>query len=342
MDRQGDQERIVCLDCAEGKENWSFRYPVDFGRFQYNAGPRATPTVVGRHLYAVGATGTFVALELPIEPKGQPRELWRHDLIQEFDAPLATWGMACSPAVEGDLVIVQPGGSKGSIAAFNRITGQLVWAALDDVNGYSSPVIADFSGERQVVAFTGEGVVGLSLQDGAKRWYFDWPEQFHGNIATPIIAGNLVFISSAYDNGGCALLEIVQEGGSWDARLVYKKRGKLMANHHATCVLHDGHLYGFDKSLFKCVDLRTGTEKWVSRKPEKGSLLFADGHLIILSERGDLALAEASPHQCNLKGTVAVFDRGETWAMPVLSRKRLYVRDKEEIVCLDLSKPAAQ
>lgn len=336
MDRQGDSERILCLAGSNGKELWAFTYPVDFSRFQYNAGPRATPTVVDGRLYAVGATGTFIALELPAEAGGQPKELWRHDLIAEFDAALEKWGMACSPAVAGDLVVVQPGGSQGSVAAFHRKTGRLVWTALSDSNGYSSPVVADLAGETQVVAFTGEGVAGINLQDGQKRWYFDWPEQFHGNIATPIVAGNFVFISSAYDNGGCALLEIVNEGGAWEAKLVYKKRGKVMCNHHSTCILHDGYLYGFDKSIFKCVDLRSGTENWVSRKPGKGTLTYADGHLIILSEMGELSLAEATPQACKLKGKVDLFDRAETWAVPVLSRGHLYVRDKEEIVCLDL------
>ena len=115
-----------------------------------------------------------------------------------------------------------------------------------------------------------------------------------------------------------------------------------MENHHSTCVLHDGHLYGFHKDLFKCVDLRTGTEKWSSRKPGKGSLTYADGHLIILSEHGELCLAEASPKACSLKGQIPLFDRAETWAVPVLSRGRLYIRDKEEIVCLDLRPPAVQ
>ena len=342
MDRQGNNERVVCLACGDGSELWSVSYPVDFERFQYNTGPRATPTIVDGRLYAVGSTGIFLALELPTDPKGQPKELWRHDLIAEFEGALEKWGMACSPAVDGDLVVVQPGGSKGSVAAFHRINGNLIWTALSDSNGYSSPIIADLAEERQVVAFTGEGVAGLNLKDGQKRWYFDWPEQFHGNIATPIVAGNFVFISSAYDNGGCALLEIVNQGGDWEAKLVYKKRNKFMSNHHSTSILHDGHLYGFDRSIFKCVDLRAGTESWYSRRPEKGCLTYADGHLIILSEKGELSIAQASPQKAILKGKLDLFDRAETWAVPVLSRGRLYVRDREEIVCLDLKPPVAQ
>jgi len=341
MDRQGDSERIVCFACTDGKELWAFAYPVDFSGIGYNAGPRATPTIIGRLLYAVGATGMFLALELPAGD-GQPKELWRHDLIKEFDGTLEQWGMACSPAVDGNLVVVQPGGVKGSIAAFDRTTGKLAWTALSDPDGYSSPVIADLAGERQVVAFTGEGVVGVSLNDGLKRWYFDWPEQFHGNIATPIVAGNFVFISSAYTNGGCALLEIVNAGGAWEAKLVYKRRNRVMANHHSTCVLHHGYLYGFHKDdVLKCVDFRTGEEKWV-RRMKKGSLTYADGHLIILSEQGELAIVEATAEACKLRGKVSLFDGAETWAVPVLSRGRLYVRDKTEIVCLDLRTSANQ
>lgn len=358
MDRQGDQERIICLSAETGKDLWVFSYPVDWGKFGYNSGPRATPSIADGRLYSVGATGIFVALELPKEPltpdlspsRGegrdarQPKELWRHDLIAEFNATLPQWGMACSPLVEDDLVIVQPGGSKGSVAAFNRLTGELVWSALRDINGYSSPVVADLAGRRQVVAFTGEGVAGLNERDGQKLWYLDWPEQFNGNIATPIVAGNFVLISSAYSSGGCALLEITQANGQFQANPVYIKRNKLMRNHHASCILHQGFLYGFDDlgGLLRCVDLRTANVKWTERKPGKGCLMFADGHLIILTEKGELTIAAADPEKCVLSGKIDLFDRAETWAVPVLSHGRLFVRDKEEIVCLDLRKPVNQ
>jgi outer membrane protein assembly factor BamB len=344
MDRHGTEERVVCLAADTGKDLWAFSYPVDWGKFGYNSGPRATPTIAGGRLYSVGATGIFVALELPTSPTGQPKEAWRHDLIAEFNGALPQWGVACSPLVEGDLVIVQPGGSKGSVAAFNQQSGALVWSALSDVNGYSSPVVADIASRRQVVVFTGEGIAGLDVRDGNKLWYYDWPEQFNGNIATPIAAGNFVFISSVYTNGGCALLEISQSNGQFQANPVYVKRNKLMRNHHASCVLHQGFLYGFDslEGIFKCIDLRTATEKWYNRKPGKGSLMFADSHLIILTEKGELTIAAADPERCTLKGKIEVFDRGETWAVPVLSRGKLFVRDKEEIVCLDLRKPVTQ
>ena len=342
MDRQGDQERVICLSAEDGKELWTHSYQTNFKSIDYNAGPRATPAISGKYLYSVGSTGTFLALELPEDPNGKPRELWHHDLINEFSAELPRWGIACSPLVEGNMVIVQPGGINGSVAAFDRNTGKVIWSALSDQNGYSSPILAELADERQVVAFTGKGVAGLRLKDGHLLWYYDWPEQFQGNIATPISAGNFLFISSGYDNGGCALLEISKKAEGFHADPVYAKRRKLMQNHHSTCILHEGCLYGFDKGVLKCVDLRTATEKWVSRKPEKGCLTYADGHLVILSEKGELSIIKASPDKCTILGTMELFDRAETWAVPVLSRGKLYVRDKEEIVCLDLHQPVKQ
>ncbi len=338
QDRQGNDERVVCLDTADGHERWSFAYPADYQGIGYGAGPRATPTVHDGLVYTVGATGVFLCLKPATEEGKPPTVTWRHDLVPEFHTTLPQWGMACSPLIEGNLVIVQPGGPEGSVAAFDRRSGALVWRALDDPSGYSSPVAATLAGVRQIVAFTGKGVAGLRAADGRRLWYFDWPEQFEGNIATPIVVGDFVFISSAYNRGGCALLEVHSANGDEEQHVspVYVKRTKLMRNHHCTCVLHDGCLYGFDNDFLKCVDLRTATEKWVSRDPGKGCLIEADGHLIILTQAGVLAVADAKPEKCTITGRFQVFaDAGDVWALPVLSNGRLYLRGKEEIVCLD-------
>jgi outer membrane protein assembly factor BamB len=337
-DRTGSSERVLCRDGATGEDLWIHEYPADYRGVEYDAGPRATPTVHDGRVYTVGGTGIFLCLEAA--PAGnQPKVLWQHNLMQEYDATPPRWGVACSPLIEGNLVIVQPGGSKGSVVAFDRITGQPVWAALDDPSGYSSPIVATLAGVRQIVAFTGKGIAGLRASDGQQLWYYPWETQFGGNIATPIAAGNYVFISSGY-NKGCVLLEIQNAGPGISAEAVYQKSNKLMRNHHSSCVLVDGFLYGFDcgPELLKCVDLRTAEEKWITRKIGKGSVFFADGHLIILTEHGLLAIADASPAGYHETGRLQVFDSAEVWALPTLASGKLYLRDKHEMVCLDLSK----
>jgi outer membrane protein assembly factor BamB len=339
MDKQGDDERVVCLDAGTGKELWAHRYRVDYSAFQLRqaTGPRATPTVAGGKVFTVGATGVFLCLEAAPRD-GRAHVLWQHNLMEKFDATPPGWGVACSPLVEGNLVYVQPGGTKGSVAAFDTRTGDVAWTALSDVSGYSSPMAATVAGVRQILCFTGKGLAGLQPADGKQLWYFPWATQHDANIATPVIAGNYVFISSGY-NAGCALLEVYADGHSVSAEPVYVKRNKLMRNHHSSCVLYRGYLYGFDDNIFKCVDIRTGEEKWASRQPGKGAVLAADGSLLVLTEQGSLALVEASPEGFHEKGQVRdVLGGSDCWALPALAERRLYLRDQQHVLCLDLNK----
>src|SRR5262245_54995660 len=164
-DRDRYSERVICLDAADGKELWVHRYDAEYRGMQYGAGPRATPTVHDGRIHTVGAGGVFLCLDA--NPKdGKPNVLWEHNLLEEFEARRPTWGVACSPLVEGDLVVVQPGGGKGSVAAFDRVTGKLAWTALDDESGYSSPVAATAAGQRQVIAVTAAHLAGLEPPDG--------------------------------------------------------------------------------------------------------------------------------------------------------------------------------
>lgn len=342
-DRDHDHERVVCLDAATGEEIWVYRYPSPYGRLEYGQGPRATPTVFDGRVYTVGATGKMLCVEAtPADAKG--RLLWEHDLMAEFDAQPPRWGVACSPLIEGSLVIVQPGGKNASVVAFDRVTGEVVWRSLSDISGYSSPVAAEIAGLRQVVCLTGAGLAGLRPQDGQQLWYYPWQTQFEANIATPLVVGNYVFISSDYSKG-CALLEITAEGGRFKAEPVYVKSNKLMRNHHSTCVLHEGYLYGSDdmvgSSVFKCVDLRSGEQRWGERIG-KCSLLYADGHLIILNENGVLMLVEATPDGFRQKGKLEVFDSSQTWALPSLANGRLYLRNGREVRCYDLKQAAGK
>jgi len=339
MDKQGNDERVLCLDAGTGKELWAHRYRVDYSALQgYTGGPRATPTVAGGRVFTVGATGVFLCLEA--KPRdGRAHVLWQHNLAEKFGASPPGWGVACSPLVEGKLVCVQPGGAKGSVAAFDTRTGEVAWTALSEPSGYSSPVAATVAGVRQVICLTGKGLAGLRAADGKQLWYYRWPTEYDANIATPVLAGNYVFISSDY-GAGCALLELDADGhGGVRAAPVYVKRNKLMRNHHASCVLYRGYLYGFDTSpdALKCVDLRTGREKWASRRPGKGSVLAADGALLVLTQEGSLALVAASPdgfrQQAELRD---VLQGSDCWALPALADKRLYLRDQQHILCIDL------
>ena len=340
MFQQGEDEAVVCWDAATGEEQWRFRYPAKYLN-SYGNGPRSTPQVDGDLVYTVGGTGMLHCLKLnPAEKVGEV--VWRKDLLREFQAVNLRWGVAFSPLVEGDLLIVVPGGTDGNgVVALDKKTGMVRWRALDDPAGYSSPMAATLAGQRQVIVFTGLGLVGLDPSQGSLLWRFPWTTSYGVNAATPIVATsqdlNYVFLSSGYDYG-CALLKIVKEGSTWEAQKVYQN--KKMNNHFSSSVLYQDHLYGFNDATLTCLEFKTGTMKWRERGTfGKGSVLVADGRLIILGENGLLALAEATPEGYREKSRLTFADgSAKVWSIPVIADGRMYVRDETRLVCYDVKK----
>ncbi len=335
------KERLRCLDADNGKTLWEFAEPADYSSMTlgYATGPRATPTVHQGKIYIVGAAGRFVCLELPAGQGSEPKLLWAHDLATEFNTTFPTWGFACSPLIEGDLVIVQPGGRKGSVAAFDKNTGELRWVAGKDPNGYSSPVAASPGGVRQVIAINGKYVLGIRPTDGSVLWTYSWVTQFDGNIATPIVVGDYVFVSASYSKG-CALLHVEGTGEGAKVTEVYFRKNRVMRNHHDTCVVRDGFLYGFDNDQLKCVNLRTGevVQDWEADPVvTKGSLILADKYLLGMTETGRLFLADADPKTFKLRGKMeSVFAGNQNWAAPVLIDGRIYIRNHENVKCIEV------
>ena len=324
-------EAVVCLDAGTGKELWRFRYPSHFAE-RFGSGPRSTPAVDGDFVYAVGPTGIFHCLRADTGQK-----VWRHDLLEEFHGRPARYGVSFSPLVEGDLVYTTPGGPDGnSVVAFDKRTGALAWKALDDPAGYSSPVAATAAGVRQVLFFTNAGLVSLCPADGKLYWRYPWQTEDGFNIATPLAFGNYVFISSAYGKG-CALLEITAEAdGSLRASRVYEHN--RMRNHFASSVRLGDHIYGFDQMDLVCMSVRTGDIVWRekgARSFRKGSLLGADGHLLILGEDGMLVLAPASPAGFVARASYQV-GPNKFWTVPALAGGKLFVRNESQIYCLNL------
>ena len=240
QDRNGGNERLLCLSAADGKHLWADEYPADYSVFQagFADGPRATPTVHDGRAYTVGAVGQFRCLKL--NGDSPPTLLWEHDLHAEFGGDMGNgksqWGHACSPLVEGQLVIVQPCGKRAAVAAFDRTTGEQRWAVGSSVGGYSSPVAATFGGVRQVVAVTGDSVLGIGVPDGKKLWEHPWVTQHKVNAASPVVAGEFVFVSSEYHKG-CVLLR-VDAGGV--RPVFFKPKDKGMKTKHSTVVHRDG------------------------------------------------------------------------------------------------------
>lgn len=345
QDRRGDHERVLCLDAATGQTLWDHAYPSErAGRdASYAIGPRATPTIANGRLFSVGGAGRFLCLELSTAPGGKPTLAWEHDLLAEFDASISQWGVACSPLVEGDLVVVQPGGDKGSVVAFDRLSGAVRWTAGDNPPSYSSPVAATIGGKRMIFALTGNALLAIRAEDGGITGSYPWKTVPDVNAATPVVVDEYVFISSAYGMG-CALLYAEPSADGAKLVEVYARRKPPgMENQHQACVFKDRHLFGFSgtrSAELRCLEFDTGrfVEGWTDdREFGMGSVILAGQHLVIQTEGGDLCLVKADPKEFELLGKVRrVLSGRNNWASPTLVDGRIYLRDEQKVVCYDV------
>jgi len=336
--QRGEEETVVCWDAVTGKERWQVGYPCKFT--QNGEGPRASPTIEGRHVYTVGSRGLLLCLEVD-----GGKEVWRKELV-EFGGKVPYWGYSFSPLIDGDALIVLPGGAN-AVMALDRKTGAVRWKTdLEAEAGYSSPILCTLGGKPHLLVFLGKELVGLEPTTGTVSWKFPWDTKYEVNAATPIVVElekngaeesreAYVFISSDYGKG-CALVHLTREkDGGVGVRQVYKNN--LMKNHFGTCVLYKDHLYGFDDAYLTCLPFRKGRPKaWFERSFKgRGTVLLAGDQLIVLDEFGKLALVDPTPEEYREKASFQVTDK-LTWTMPVLAQKRLYVRDEEWLYCYDL------
>lgn len=339
------KEVVACWRVADGEEVWRYSY---YCRTEVAyPGPRSTPTLDGDRLYSVGSGGKLLCLEAA---SGVLR--WQKDLLSEFQAKAPTWGVAFSPLIDDDLLFTSPGGSNGnSLAAFNKITGELVWKSLDEPAGYSSPIAVTIAGTRQILFFMAHSLVAVRAHDGELCWRCLYETSFEVNAATPLTfaarskAGShtdhgnemdYVFITSGYDRG-CALLKITKKAdGRFKAKTVYT--GKQMRSHFASPVRRGEYLYGIDDSRLCCLNLRNGKVMWIQSGIQKGSLMRVNDYLLVLSEEGKLLLLDAVPEKRDPKAEARPFRGGHCWTMPVIAEGKLFLRDEEQMKCYDLRK----
>jgi outer membrane protein assembly factor BamB len=334
---EGSNEVAVAYDAATGKQIWKTPLGSKFLSDQGN-GPRSTPTVDGDMVYTLTASGRLAALNA-----ADGKKVWQRDLRGELGAEPPQWGISTSPLVEGNLLLADVGGSGGrSLVAFDKKTGKTVWATQNEQAGYSAPIAITVGGVRQIIFFTGRAVLSVSPKDGKLLWRKPWETDWDVNAATPIfVAPDKLYVSSGYSTGA-ALFRIKVEGGKASADEVWRNR--RMKNQFSSSVLHNGHIYGFDNSVLKAIDVNTGEEVWKESGFGHGSLILADGHLVVLSERGKLLLVEATPAGYREKGSSQILS-GKCWTGPTVANGRLYLRNEEQLLALSwtgaVPKPAA-
>jgi outer membrane protein assembly factor BamB len=320
------KEVVAAYSLDYGREQWIHGWDAFFQESMGGDGPRATPTWHEGRLYALGAAGEFRCLDAR-----SGKRIWSHNILSDNQAENLTWGMAASPLVVDDKVIVLPGGTGGkSVVAYDRLTGIPVWKVLDDRQAYTSPQLVTLAGRRQVLVVSARRAMGLTVEEGTLLWEYPWTTEYDINSAQPIVIGeNRFFISAGYDHGA-ALVEIIPKGDLYEARTVWQNN--RMKNKFSSSVLHEGYIYGFDESILACIDAATGLLKWKGGRYGFGQLLLASGHLVITSETGDVVLVKATPE---MHEEIARFPAisGKTWNVPALAHGRLIVRNSTEMAC---------
>jgi len=320
---------VIVLNRADGKEVWSKALGSTESNDQ-GSGPRGTPTVDGDRLYVLTEAGDLHCL------KTDGTAVWHRNILNDFQGHQLRWLISESPLIDGDAVIVAPGGSGAGMVKLDKMTGKTLWTSkgLNDEAGYSSTIVADIGGVRTYMRLTSQAGVGVRASDGKPMWHYERPANRIANITTPIFFDNKVFYTSAYDTGG-GLLALTAENGEVKAKEIYFTRD--MKNHHGGVVLVDGYLYGFNDTILTCLEFATGKLMWRDRSVGKGSVTYADGNLYIQGENNVVGLAEASPSGYHEKGRFAIADKGlPSWAHPVISNARLYVRNQDTLSVYDI------
>jgi outer membrane protein assembly factor BamB len=326
-----DQEVVVALDATDGRELWSTAIGPLYEN-ERGGGPRSTPTIDGDRLFVQNASGRLVSVALD-----DGELLWSRDLVGELGAEVPIWGFSASPLVVGERVVVPVGGDGQAVAAFHRSDGRLLWSAHDDAASYSSAVLTELGGREQIVVLTGQSVSGFSL-DGQVLWTHPWPVVNNINVTTPLSVGDSrLFVSTSYDVGA-AVLEIAASDDGLQATEVWRER--VMRNHFQDSVRVGRYLYGFDNAFLKCITIDTGEQRWVHRGFGKGQLLRVGDRLVVLGERGLLAVVEATPEGYRELASGRLPTQ-RYWTPPTLSDRRLYVRTESELFALALDGSAA-
>ena len=362
--RHGRKARLTCMESTTGDELWRFEYPTDYeDMYGYNNGPRCCPVVNNDRVYIFGAEGVLHCIRV-----SDGEALWKVDTTAQFHVVQNFFGIASTPAVEGDLLIVQIGGSppgspkdiwaangrpepnRSGIVAFNKHTGEVVYQIADELASYASPVFSTINGRRWGFAFLRGGLVGFEPASGEIDFHYPWrhPKIESVNASSPVVAEDHVFMSESYGIGSSVLK--VHPGGY---KVVWKdpaiRRNKALALHWNTAIHHNGYLYACsgqhpNGAELRCVEFKTGKVAWSQRVDERASLLWVNNYFIYLGEYGRLMLLKCTPEKLEIISQVPSLrdENGKqlvkypAWAAPVLADGYLYIRGKDRLVCFDL------
>jgi outer membrane protein assembly factor BamB len=332
--RIGDEEIVECLDASSGKPMWKRTNPTKYeDPLGKGDGPRSTPLVVGERVYTLSPGGLLQCLKLT-----DGERVWQRALLDDYMVPPSFFGVGTSPILEGNRLIVNVGAREAGIVAFDKDNGKEVWKATGDGASYSSPIAVTIDGMRHVIFLTRLGIVSLDPADGSVRFSKRWRSRMNAsvNAATPVAIGDRLFFTACYETG--AILVKAKKDGIEEVW----SNDRSLSCHFGTPVYHDGFLYGFHGrqetgTEMRCVEVKTGEVRWSKDGFGCGSMILAEGNLIVLSEGGDLVLIECKGDQYREKARASVLT-GPCRAHMALANGRLYARDNKKLVCWKMTK----
>ena len=329
-----DHERIVCFDIATGKLNWEYVYDAPYGKLDYGSGPRCTPTIRSGQVFTFGAMGHVHCLDARTGAVS-----WTKDLVRDFGTKVPEWGFAASPVIHGENVIIHAAVKGGAYIAFDRLTGQERWRGGIASTGYGTPIIIQHAGVEQLIGWTPECILGLSLNDGHELWRVPYQVTYGVSIATPIYHQQTVVVCGYWEG-----TKAIRLGpGANDARLLWEEN-RFLRGIMSQPLYRDGHAYLLDKQHgVVCFRWEDGEKVWTDsnqltrrdRNPQLNMIWLGDSdRALCLNAEGELILVRFAPAGFEELARAPII--GPTWAHPALAGNRIYARDDKTLVCVEL------
>ena len=340
MFSDGEFDHLIALNVSTGEQIWRYQIATTYrGHDGSQDGPISTPIVNAGVVYGLGPKGHLFAVAV-----ADGRPIWSTHIEQTAGARAPVWGFATTPLIDGDVLVVQTGGTGGrAVTGFRKQTGEILWAVGDDSVGYQSPAIGMLAGQRQVVAVGNREMMGIRPNTGEVLWSYQHGGRDGEGSEQPVFIGEDRVLVRFYGDGGgrvgesaAVLYQVNRNQTGFAVRELWRTTG--FRRSWATPVLHDGYLYGFDASFLTCVDLATGALVWKSRPPGTAGLSLQDGHLVTFSYQGVVTVAAATPVGYREKARLPIADHG-SYQAPTLADGRIFVRNFAEIAGLRVIEP---